>query len=184
MIKSNLFIKYYKSIKPIYKFFINGLILYLIWLIFYEFFKNLLFISHIYEYGTVFFRDSLLYGTYFFLKIISFASYVDTTRETLHILGAKAVWVGRGCMGRNLMGLFAGFIVAYPGKLKSKLFFIPIGIFVIFLINIVRIGGLAIILKCCPENLDFNHHILFKYTVYFFIFLMWVFWVKNYSHKK
>ena len=167
----------------LYRFFLHGILLYILWEIFFYFFRFNFLFTNIYDLGLIYFRDALLYGTHYFLNIVGYESYVDTIRETLHISGAKAVWVGRGCMGRNLQGLFAGFIIAYPGQLKSKFWYIPLGFGVIFMINIVRIGGLAIILKCCPDNMDFNHHFVFKYTVYFFIFLMWVFWIKKFATK-
>ena len=79
------------------------------------------------------------------------------------------------------MGLYVGFILAYPGKIKHKLWVVPAGLLVIIILNIMRISGLTYLVLRWPEYVDINHHVIFKYTVYFFIFLMWYFWIKHYS---
>jgi exosortase/archaeosortase family protein len=113
------------------------------------------------------------------LELLGFKT--ELVGKTVRIAGTGGVYLNRGCLARNLMGLYVGFILAYPGKIKHKLWVIPAGLIVITILNVARICGLAYLVLCCPEHVDINHHVIFKYTVYFFIFMMWYFWIKYYS---
>jgi len=91
------------------------------------------------------------------------------------------VGVGNPCNGLELFVLFAGFIICFPGDLKSKTWFIPLGILGIYLINTLRAAVLAVIQLKAPEHLDFNHHYTFTIIVYSFIFFLWMTWVNKFS---
>jgi exosortase/archaeosortase family protein len=65
----------------------------------------------------------------------------------------------------------------YPGPLKKKLWFTPIGIFGILIINSIRISSLAITSSINPNSVDFMHKYVFNVLAYIFIFIMWVLWV-------
>lgn len=91
------------------------------------------------------------------------------------------VGVGRGCNALELFVLFAGFIIAFPGSLKHKLWFIPLGVVLIHFLNVVRVAALAMIQFKAPQYLDFNHRYTFTFIVYGVIFLLWVIWVKKIS---
>lgn len=89
--------------------------------------------------------------------------------------------VGNSCNGLELFALFTGFILCFPGKMKTKAWFIPAGILIIHLANIIRAAILVLIQKYSPEHLDFNHHYTFTIVVYTVIFLLWMLWVNRYS---
>ena len=55
------------------------------------------------------------------------------------------VWIGEPCNGIKIFGLFTLFILAFPGSWKKKLWFIPLGIFIVHTANAMRIGALTII---------------------------------------
>lgn len=93
------------------------------------------------------------------------------------------VYVGSGCIGVDLMFLFAGFIIAYKGGLKDKILFILAGSFIIQIVNVIRIAALAIIFYHWPEYLNFNHKYTFTLVMYLIIFGMWVYWVKRLNKK-
>lgn len=169
----------YKKLHPLYKFVATGLIIIAVWFIFYHFFRNSRFIHSFYEIVTQNLTTSLLSISQVFLNLFGFET--EVFGKVVRISGTSGVYLDRGCLGRNLMGLFAGFILAYPGRIKHKIWYVPLGLVVITFLNVLRIAGLAYVVYCCPEYLDVNHHVIFKYTVYFFIFLMWYFWIKNYS---
>ncbi len=169
----------YQNLNLLTRFIVNILILSAIWFVFYNFFRYSSFINIIYENVVNSLTQSLLW----FSKILLSAFGYDTTihGKVIRIVGTGGVLLDRGCLGRNLIGLFVGFILAYPGKAKHKLWSIPLGIIIINLLNILRIAGLTFIVLRYPEYVDINHHVIFKYTVYFFIFLMWYFWIKYFS---
>ncbi|MEN8122364.1 MAG: hypothetical protein ABFS35_18610 [Bacteroidota bacterium] len=167
----------YRNIHPLIKFFINGTLLFGLWWVFYTFLRDTAFIHDIYEDVTAVLTNNLLVASKYFLSILGFET--EVFGKTIRIAGTGGVYLDRGCLARNLMGLFVGFIIAYPGTIKKKLWFIPLGLVFITIINIVRISALAYIMVCCPEHVDINHHVIFKYTVYILIFLMWYIWIKK-----
>jgi exosortase/archaeosortase family protein len=83
-----------------------------------------------------------------------------------------------------LFALFAGFVVAFPGKIKNKLWFIPLGILIIHLTNIIRILALAIIAYKSPNYLEFNHNYTFTVSVYIIVFALWMIWTLYFSEIK
>lgn len=171
----------YRKQNLVWRFFVNTIFLAAIWTLFYAFVRDLGFITVWYEKGVFWLTTALLYSSQLALEVFQQPSIVFA--KMINILGYNGVYLDRGCLARNLQGLFAGFILAYPGNFKHKLWFIPAGLVIIFILNVARIAGLAYIQKCCPQHIDINHHVVFKYVVYAFIFLMWLFWIKKYSPK-
>lgn len=92
--------------------------------------------------------------------------------------GMRVVNVGHGCNSLSLMVLFSGFILAFPGAIKSKVLFIPVGILIIYGINILRIVGLAWTWYYHHTWTDFNHKYLFTAFMYAAIFGLWLLWVR------
>lgn len=105
--------------------------------------------------------------------------YVITSIEGTY--NTHGVWIGEPCNGIKVFGLFAIFIIAFPGPIKKKLWFIPLGAFIIQTANSIRIAILTIISAENPTLLDFNHNITFQVIVYGIIFLLWYWWVNKYS---
>ena len=107
--------------------------------------------------------------------------FLDDNIRTLGIDGSHGVFIADSCAGLPLLVLFAGFIMAYPGPLTMKLWYIPLGILLVHLINVIRIVALCMLAYHSPELLDFNHHYTFTLIVYAFIFLLWVIWVNKFG---
>lgn len=103
------------------------------------------------------------------------------TTNAIAIEGSPGVTVGAPCDGMALFGLFTVFILAYPGKVVHKLWFIPVGIAAIHAINAVRVAALAIIMKINPEWLAFNHDYTFTLVVYSVVFALWYIWVQKFG---
>ena len=82
-----------------------------------------------------------------------------------------------GCTGISAIGLFLGFILAYPGDWKKKLSYSVMGIGVIYLVNILRIVVLVITQQEWPAFFDFTHDYSTTTIFYIVIFLMWMLWV-------
>ena len=95
----------------------------------------------------------------------------------------NSVWVGDECNGFKLFSIFSIFIIAFPGNLISKLWYIPLGLVIIHAANIVRIMSLLLISDYNPAYLDFNHLYTFTIFVYGIIFLLWVMWIRKYGVK-
>lgn len=175
---------FYRKKHPIIRFGINGLLVFIVWSVFYGFLRHTSLIASIYEVVSIYFTDSLLYVSKWILELMNYSTYIFVEVKTLQIHGTRGVRLDLGCLGRNLMGLFAGFIIAFPGQIKTKLWYIPLGLAFIYFINVLRICALSISLYYNPESyFKYNHHDIFKYTVYAIIFLMWTFWIKRFGLK-
>ncbi len=128
------------------------------------------------------FVEILLIGSKFITELFGFE--VVTFGKTIKIIDgfkASGVYLDRGCMGRNVMLGYAALIAVFPGKIINKLWYIPMGLAIITIVNILRISGLAITAYCCPEYSDINHYLVFKIAAWIVIFLLWVIWFNRFS---
>ena len=96
----------------------------------------------------------------------------------------SSICISTGCSGLELFFLFLGFILLMRGRPIDKLWFMPLGIFGILLLNIIRIIALSIIYYYKPEYLQFNHKYTFVLIIYGAIFALWVLWINKFSNKK
>lgn len=130
--------------------------------------------------------DQLIDQGRFVLKLLGYNlipdSVYDNEYRTLGLDGTHGVWIGDPCNGVTIFALFAGFIVAYPGKIQKKLWFIPFGILTIHLLNVARIAALCVILLEAPARLEFNHTYVFTTVVYLYVFLLWYWWANKLSN--
>jgi exosortase family protein XrtF len=158
------------------RFFVFAFILYLSWYLLYEFLikPNTLIdeklISLIIAHAT------------FVLKLFGFTVYQsieDKDMQLIGIDGAHPIWIGSPCNALTLFMFFALFVIAFPGSIKKKLWFIPLGIVIIHVTNVLRIIGLVTINYVAPKYIEFNHTYTFTILVYGIIFLLWMWWVKS-----
>ncbi len=115
------------------------------------------------------------------LNYKTFASKDVNDFQVFGIDGSAGVWIGAPCNGITLMFLFALFVVAYPGKAKTKFWFVPLGVAIVFFINIIRIVSLSLIAFYKVEYLNFNHTYTFTFLAYTTVFALWMIWVKKFS---
>ena len=165
---------------PLILFFLKSSFLFLLWIIVYDFWINPA------QTFDLFVIDQLLTQGRFILELLGYElipdAVYDTDYRTLGLDGTHGVWVGDPCNGITIFALFVGFIVAYPGKLLQKLWFIPFGIITIHLLNVIRIAALCIILLEAPDKLEFNHTYVFTTIIYSYIFLLWYWWSNKLSN--
>ena len=114
------------------------------------------------------------------LHTVGFAATVDPANIDLVLMsGQPSVVVYPPCYGLVLYALFAGFVLAFPGPWQRKLWYIPAGIALIWVLNILRVAALAINHHYAHQSVDFNHHYTFTFIVYGFIFGLWMLWAKR-----
>lgn len=108
---------------------------------------------------------------------------VDVFRDTVHISGTH-IWFDSG-NGSNIVWsctpvkqsfIWLCLIATAIGPWKHKLWFIPAGWVLIYLINILRIAAISLIIEFHPELFDLMHTYIFKYAFYGIMFLMWLVW--------
>ena len=114
------------------------------------------------------------------LQILHFSATLDTHIPALVLMaGEQSVIVGPPCNGLVLYALFAGFVLAFPGPWRRKAWFIPLGIALIWLLNVVRVAALAINHHYSHQTVDFNHHYTYTFVVYSCIFGLWMLWARR-----
>lgn len=126
-----------------------------------------------------FLTQQVINGTTFGLSVLGYETKgVD---DMVFIDGQPVVLVADACNGLELFALYVGFLLCFPGKWKYKAFFIPIGVGLIFVINVIREIVLALNYKFFQETFDFNHKYTYVLVVYLFVFVLWRFWLNRYS---
>ena len=114
------------------------------------------------------------------LRVLGFAATVDAVQANLVVMnGQPAVIIGAPCNGLVLYALFGGFVLAFPGPWQHKLWFIPLGIGLIWCLNILRVMALALNHHYAHKSVDFNHHYTFNIVVYGLIFGLWMLWARR-----
>jgi exosortase family protein XrtF len=157
------------------RFFVLAFVLYLSWYLLYELFikPNTLIDEKL--------ISLIITNATFILKLFGLTVYQrleDKNMQLIGIDGAHPIWIGSPCNALTLFMFFALFVIAFPGNVKKKLWFIPLGIVIIHFANVLRIICLAAINYVAPQYIEFNHTYTFTLFVYGIIFLLWMWWVK------
>ncbi|PWB27847.1 exosortase family protein XrtF [Flavobacterium sp. HTF] len=86
-----------------------------------------------------------------------------------------------GCNAVSVIILFISFVIAFSVKLKTTIYFILFGVFLLYILNVLRIALLAVLLFHFPEKEHILHGVLFPLIIYGLVFILWVFWVNKFS---
>ena len=176
--KTRVLISLDPKMKAVERFAATAFLLYILWFCFYEFYLVK---------QAVFLNDLIEVETNLSSKILSIMPVKDNFEAVgnrIFCNGTRLLRVGDECSGLVLFVLFSGFIICYPGSWKHKLWFIPLGVLLIFFINLLRMAILSINFKYFHSSFAFNHHVTFTYTVYLFIFLLWIVWVNKFGNVR
>lgn len=90
----------------------------------------------------------------------------------------KGIEIINGCNGLEVIGLFAGFLFAYPGDHKKRALFFLLGIGIIYLTNVARLLSLSLIQYYNYSYFDIAHNFLAKGVFYLVVFSIWALWIK------
>jgi exosortase family protein XrtF len=115
--------------------------------------------------------------------VLEALGYETFVRErVLGLADQIGVYVEDGCTGLTTLGLFAGFVLAFPGQWRRRAWFIPVGVVVITAANVARIALLAVLQRDWPEGFDAVHH--FGATTFFYlvVFVLWIAWASIGGH--
>lgn len=111
----------------------------------------------------------------------------DVELEKYNIIrhaNGEAIRVVWACSGIKQSVLFLFIMLLYTGPLVRKLWFIPLGLFVLYLFNIFRITFITAAVKTHPESFYMLHEIVFKYLYYALMFGLWVWWEERIRNLK
>lgn len=156
---------------PLLRFTLLAVALYLLWVVGYEHFLAPD------ERLDMFLTQNLAQVSAALLRGLGYAVTASNTPTPILSLGAQPLlFVWHPCNGLVLYALFGGFVLAFPGPVRTKAWFIPLGIFLIYSLNVLRVVGLSLNAHYSQQTVDFNHHYTFTFLVYLGIFALWMWW--------
>ncbi len=91
------------------------------------------------------------------------------------------IYVSWGCSGLKQFYQWVFLIALFPGPWKHKLWYIPMGIGVIFLVNVLRIYSLLIVTMYSPSIVHFFHDDIVRPFFYVVMFALWVIWNERFT---
>ena len=120
-------------------------------------------------------RHILLGSSAWALNLLGFTALYDEYH--LLVAGHGFLQLIYSCLGLGVMSFFAAFVLSYPAKLKSKIFFLISGLLGIQMLNIARFVLLALFWNKQNARI-IDHHTIFNTIIYLVIFFTLYFWVK------
>lgn len=97
--------------------------------------------------------------------------------------GAVVLSVYEGCNGVNVMIIFIAFLVAFGGPYAKLLWFAPVGLLLIHLVNLLRIDLLFFVSRDYEEYFYYVHKFFFTIILYLVVFALWAVWVIRFNAK-
>jgi exosortase/archaeosortase family protein len=94
------------------------------------------------------------------------------------------VYVNTSCSGLKQFYQWVFLILLFPGPWKHKLWFIPLGLIIIHIVNIFRIVGMTYVTINMPQHWDYIHDWVMRPFFYVVMFLLWVWWNEKFHLKQ
>lgn len=108
------------------------------------------------------------------LNLFGVEAFVDG--RVVLLASGRGIEVVDNCTGLATIGLFVGFVLAFPGSGLRRVLFLPVGAAVIHFANVGRIAFLAWIHESHPTLFDAVHGwgvLPFFYAVVFALWMAW-----------
>ncbi|MCC6833835.1 MAG: exosortase family protein XrtF [Cytophagales bacterium] len=92
--------------------------------------------------------------------------------------GQKVIGVYEGCNSINVMIVFVAFVAAFKGSVKQRVWFVPLGLGIIYLTNLLRVALLYFVAEYWSHYFYYFHKYLFTAFIYLIVFVLWLWWMK------
>jgi exosortase/archaeosortase family protein len=92
--------------------------------------------------------------------------------------------ISPGCSGLKQILQFFLLFLFLRGSVLNKCWFIPVGIVIMYLTNLLRLLILSFILIHCPDKWNLFHDDILRAMFYAPIFIMWVLWIEKFRSYK
>jgi exosortase/archaeosortase family protein len=97
--------------------------------------------------------------------------------RVLAITGTNGVEIQNGCNGLELIGLYMGFIIAFPGgPIQKRMIFLAGGILLLFVANVFRIMIFALSIYYVPTFWEQVHTYSSYFIFYPIVLTLWYIW--------
>lgn len=127
-------------------------------------------------------NESVAYGGWLFVRALGYDGCIDGTDICVNIV--STVKVNTGCNGFEIYCIFAGFIIIFGGKFWNTFIYIFIGVIILYISNILRVGLLAIDHYKRLHLFTFNHKFTYVVIIYSIVFVLWYVWIIKFSNTK
>ena len=100
----------------------------------------------------------------------------EVAGRVVRLEGSEGVYIEDGCNGLSTLGLFVGFVIAYPGAWRRRWVYLAFGVATVLVANVLRVVGLVALQAYWPSAFDAVH--TFGATTFFYVvvFGLWVGW--------
>ena len=123
----------------------------------------------------------MVFVTESLLNIIGFQTFSEG--NFIKIIGTPGVTFSYGCLGFREFAFFLFFIIFQSGKIKNKIWYIPLGVILLITLNVIRVLIIILGQYRNPDQFQLIHDIVSPVIMYPAILFLWLFWL-NISRKK
>lgn len=119
----------------------------------------------------------LAYGASLLLKLLGW----DVKATGSAIMGDDlGIEIVGACNGMIVCIMYIAAVLAYPCKIKDKAIGIALGIFVIEVVNIIRIVCLIYVIRYFPASFETYHIYVAESVIIAIGVVLWLFWVEKF----
>ena len=104
---------------------------------------------------------------------------IKTMDNTIYLSNHAYVAIEGACSGLKQFYEWTVLMILFPGPWKKKLWYIPLGLVIIHLDNILRIVILSVVAVHWPAHWGFIHMWILRPFFYVVIFALWMIWVEK-----
>lgn len=108
------------------------------------------------------------------LELGGFGAIVDG--RALFLPDVRGIRIANGCNGLSTLGLFVGFVLAYPGSAWRRTWFLPLGVLAIYATNVGRVVVMLLTQRYWPAAFEPLHGFGLTTIFYVVVFALWVAW--------
>jgi exosortase/archaeosortase family protein len=128
-------------------------------------------------------KTSLILGSTFLLNIMGYETY-QLDNFILRIVNGKGVRIAHDCAGHGILSFWLAYTLSISISKSKKIFWLLIGAFILWFINVLRITLLILALnKNWDMPFGIDHHTWFNIFSYLFIFVLIYFLEKDINKK-
>lgn len=126
--------------------------------------------------------NSLSASTAFVLQLMGFN--LTHYGRNVTIDGHAGIWIADLCLGIAPMVIFTGFVLVFGNNNRNKLWFIPLGLALIYATNVVRFVALALVQVYKNDYFKVAHEKIYLIITYGLIFLLLMWWMDKLAFTK
>lgn len=104
-----------------------------------------------------------------------------TNVPSIAILNSSGVVISvfEGCNGMNVMIVFVSFLFAFGGQWKKLMWFLPVGLALIYIANLGRVMTLYFVAEYWETYFYYVHKYVLTGLLYILVFALWWWWIEK-----